>query len=72
MRILIVEDDARTASFVMKGLKQACFVVDHAIDGVAGLQQALTHPYDAAVIDIMLPGMDGLALVSELRARKIK
>jgi len=70
MRILLIEDDARTASFIIKGLKQAGFIVDHAADGEAGLNQALTSTYDAAVVDIMLPKMDGLALMTELRKRK--
>jgi len=70
MRILLVEDDARTASFIVKGLKQASFIVDHALDGENGLHQALTQHYDAAVIDIMLPKLDGLSLLGELRKRK--
>ncbi|MCX6355036.1 MAG: response regulator transcription factor [Candidatus Aureabacteria bacterium] len=72
MRILLIEDDARTASFIIKGLKQAGFIVDHAADGEAGLNQALTSAYDAAIVDIMLPKMDGLALMTELRKRKNK
>jgi len=72
MRVLLVEDDVRTASFIIKGLKQACFIVDHATDGESGVHQALTQSYDAAVVDIMLPKMDGLALVNELRKRKNK
>ena len=71
MRILIVEDDTRTASFIMKGLKQAGFVVEHAPDGEDGLHRALTESFDAAVVDIMLPKMDGLALIDELRKRKV-
>jgi two-component system OmpR family response regulator len=71
MRILLVEDDRKIASFVMKGLKQAGFAVDHAIDGEEGLHQALTAPYDAAIIDIMLPKLDGLQLIEELRHQQI-
>ncbi|MBL7187089.1 MAG: response regulator transcription factor [Phycisphaerae bacterium] len=70
MKILIVEDDTRTASFIMKGLKQAGFVVEHAPDGEDGLYRASTESYDAAVVDIMLPKLDGLALIDELRRRK--
>jgi two-component system, OmpR family, response regulator len=71
MRILVVEDDKKIASFVMKGLKEAGFAVDHTINGEDGLHQALTAPYDAAIIDIMLPKLDGLQLIEELRHRKI-
>lgn len=71
MRILIVEDDTRTASFIMKGLKQAGFVVEHVPDGEDGLHRALTESYDAAVIDIMLPKLDGLTLIDEIRKRKV-
>jgi two-component system, OmpR family, response regulator len=71
MRILIVEDDKKIASFVEKGLKEAGFAVDVAHDGVDGLHLGLTEPYDAAVVDIMLPGFDGLSLIERLRAKKI-
>ncbi len=71
MRILVVEDDKKIASFVIKGLKQSGFAVDHAANGEDGLILATTTPYDAAVIDIMLPKLDGLGLVQELRNRKI-
>ncbi len=71
MRILLVEDDAKIASFVAKGLRQAGFAVDRAEDGERGLDLALAAPYDAAVVDIMLPGMDGLALIEALRRRRV-
>ncbi|HOG16050.1 MAG: Transcriptional activator protein CopR [Syntrophaceae bacterium PtaU1.Bin231] len=71
MRILLVEDDAKIASFIVKGLRSAGYAVDHAADGEKGLDLALTEPYDAAVIDIMLPRRDGLSLIRELRSRKI-
>lgn len=67
MRILVVEDDKKIASFIMNGLRQAGFAVDHAGDGEEGLHLALHESYDAAVIDIMLPKMDGLVLIEELR-----
>jgi two-component system, OmpR family, response regulator len=70
MRILIVEDDRKIASFILSGLKQAGFAVDHAANGDEGLHLALTAPYDAAVVDIMLPIRDGLSLIEELRKRK--
>lgn len=72
MRLLLIEDDFKIASFVTKGLKEAGFVVEHAADGKTGLQLALDSSYDAAVIDIMLPGMDGLSVIDELRQRRIK
>jgi two-component system, OmpR family, response regulator len=70
MRVLVVEDDAKIASFVSKGLKQAGFTVDTTSDGRNGLDLSLSEPYDAAVIDIMLPKLDGLSLVQELRRRE--
>src|SRR5438270_2343886 len=72
MRILVVEDDPKIASFVVNGLKQSNFAVDHCSDGEEGLMRARTIGYDAAVIDVMLPKVDGLRLVQELRAKKIQ
>jgi DNA-binding response OmpR family regulator len=71
MRLLVVEDDPKIASFIVKGFKESGFAVDHCADGSQGLDYALGEPYAAAVIDIMLPGMDGLSLVQELRKKKI-
>jgi two-component system OmpR family response regulator len=71
MRILLVEDDLKTASFISKGLKEAGFVVDHVADGESGLQMASVESYDAAIVDIMLPKMDGLTLIKTLRQEKI-
>ncbi len=68
MRILVVEDDVKIASFVVNGLKQSGFAVDHSPDGLDGLARAQTIAYDAAVIDVMLPKLDGLTLVQKLRA----
>ena len=67
MRVLLVEDDTKIALFIKKGLKEAGFAVDHAADGADGLHLALTEPYDLAVIDIMLPKMDGLSIIEDLR-----
>ncbi|MGD0885138.1 MAG: response regulator transcription factor [Thermodesulfovibrionales bacterium] len=67
MRILLVEDDTKIASFVVKGLRTAGYAVDHTIDGEDGLHMALTEPYDAAVIDIMLPKLDGLSVIEAMR-----
>lgn len=71
MRILIIEDDKKIASFIIKGFKQAGFAVDHATNGEDGLHLVLTEPYDAAIIDIMLPKLDGLSLIEELRRQKL-
>src|ERR1051325_2748882 len=67
MRVLVVEDDKKIGSFVANGLKQSGFAVDHCADGQSGLEMAQSIPYDAAVIDIMLPKLDGLTLVQTLR-----
>jgi two-component system OmpR family response regulator len=72
MRILVVEDDIKIASFIVKGLKAAGYVVDHALDGETGLGMALTEPYDTAIIDIMLPKRDGLSLIETIRKEKIR
>ena len=71
MRVLVVEDDAKIASFVVNGLKQNGFAVDHAADGETGLDYALAVSYDAAVLDLMLPRLDGLSLLRQLRQKKI-
>ena len=71
MRLLLVEDDVKIASFVVKGLREAGFAVDHAANGEDGLHLALTLSYDAAIIDVMLPERDGLSLINELRGRGI-
>ena len=68
VRLLVVEDDAKIASFVANGLKQSGFAVDTAADGDAALELASTTPYDAAVVDVMLPRLDGLSLVQRLRS----
>lgn len=71
MRILLVEDDQKIASFIIKGLRAEGFAVDHALNGQDGLHLALTEPYDAAIIDIMLPKMNGLKLIENMRREKI-
>lgn len=68
----MVEDDKKIASFVAKGLREAGYAVDVSHDGAEGLHLALTTPYDAAVVDIMLPELDGLTLIDHLRSRKIQ
>jgi two-component system, OmpR family, response regulator len=72
MRALIVEDDQTIADFVMRGLKEAGFVVDHAADGTIGLDLASTGAYDVAIVDLMLPGTDGIGLIRALRRGGIR
>ena len=67
MRVLVVEDDRKTAAFIQKALKAEGFVVDVLRDGDEGLRALLTTPFDAAVLDIMVPGRDGLGIVRQLR-----
>ncbi|RPI78986.1 MAG: DNA-binding response regulator [Desulfobacteraceae bacterium] len=71
MRLLLVEDDPKITAFVAKGFREAGFAVDTAADGEQGLDLALGQAYDAAVLDIMLPKMDGLAVIEKLRKQKI-
>lgn len=72
MRVLVVEDDKKIASFVVKGLKQSGFAVDHSADGEAALLLARSAPYDAAVVDVMLPKLDGLSLIQQMRKDGIR
>jgi len=72
VRTLIVEDDEAIAAFVAKGLEESGFAVDRAGDGDRGLELAREIPYDVAIVDVMLPGRDGLALVEELRRRGVR
>lgn len=72
MRILVVEDDKKIASFVVKGLKQSSFGVDHCGDGEEALILAETTAYDALVVDIMLPKLDGLSFIQRLRSKKVQ
>ncbi|HEX3620201.1 MAG TPA: heavy metal response regulator transcription factor [Candidatus Udaeobacter sp.] len=67
MRILVVEDEKKTAAFLAKGLREAGFDVDVAVDGEAGLAQARASKFDLLIVDIMLPHKDGWELVAELR-----
>lgn len=70
VRILVVEDDSKIASFVAGGLRQHGFAVDVARDGDEALALAGTTAFDAAVVDVMLPRLDGLSLVKRLRAAR--
>ncbi|MEO6325510.1 MAG: response regulator transcription factor [Thermoanaerobaculia bacterium] len=69
MRLLIVEDDRKFADLLRQGLKEAGFAVDTAEDGIKGLSLALDTEYDAIVLDVMLPGRNGLDILKDLRAR---
>jgi len=71
MRLLVVEDDKKLASFIVKGFEESGFAVDHRADGESALDMALGNNYDAAIVDIMLPKLDGLSLVQELRKEKV-
>jgi DNA-binding response OmpR family regulator len=72
VRVLLVEDDLTIAEFVENGLREAGFAVERAADGRTGLQKASAGSFDAAIVDVMLPHMDGLALIDALRARGIR
>ena len=71
MRLLLIEDDHKIASFIIKGFKAEGFAVDHAVDGLQGLDLGLTEPYDVIVVDLMLPKLDGLSVIENLRKQKI-
>jgi two-component system OmpR family response regulator len=71
MRVLLIEDDTKIASFVIKGLQAAGFAVDHAADGDSGLDLALVEPYEVLIVDLMLPKRDGLSVIRHLRREKI-
>lgn len=71
MNILLIEDDTTTASFIQKGLNEQGYVVDHVANGEDGLHLGLTNPYDAMIIDRMLPEMDGLSIIRTLRKQNI-
>jgi DNA-binding response OmpR family regulator len=71
MRLLVVEDDKKVASFLQKGLREEGYVVDVAHDGSDGLARARVHEYDLLVLDVMLPGRTGVEIVRELRAAEL-
>ena len=71
MKMLLIEDDQIIADFIKKGMKEAGFAIDHASDGLKGLDSALNDSYDIAVIDLMLPKLDGLSIITRLREKKI-
>jgi two-component system OmpR family response regulator len=69
MKVLLVEDEKKISDFVVKGLKEQGFAVDLANDGNDGYYLATTQSYDAIILDIMLPGRDGLSILKSLRAK---
>jgi two-component system OmpR family response regulator len=71
MRVLVIEDEPETAAFLKKALKESGHLADYASDGNAGLELALNETHDVLIVDRMLPGRDGLSVISELRARDI-
>ena len=72
MHALLIEDDLDTATFIRKGLSESGYIVDHADNGTDGLHLALTGDYDVQIVDRMLPGMDGLTVISEMRKRNVR
>ena len=72
MRILLIEDDGKTADYVTRGLTEAGHVCDVIQDGRDGLYQATREPYDVLIIDRMLPGLDGLSVIKAIRAAKVR
>jgi heavy metal response regulator len=69
MRLLIVEDEPVAAALLAKGLREHAYVVDVATDGYTGLEHALVNEYDLIVLDVLLPGIDGLEVCRRLRGR---
>jgi len=68
MKILLIEDDKEVANFIVKGLSESSYTVDHADNGKDGLYLAMNNEYDLLIIDRMLPGIDGLSIIKMLRA----
>ncbi|HAM51679.1 MAG TPA: DNA-binding response regulator [Nitrospiraceae bacterium] len=72
MRILLVEDETGVASFIKRGLEEENYTVDHVVDGEEGLSLALTNQYDVIILDIMLPGVNGIAICKQIRQKSIQ
>ena len=72
MHILVIEDEAKVASFIRRGLEAEHYSVDIALDGEAGLIQAFDQDYDLIILDVMLPKRDGLSVLQELRRHKLR
>jgi len=71
MKILVIEDDRQTREFVVRGLQEAGYVTAAAPNGDEGLEMALLEPFDVAVVDVMLPGIDGIGVIRRMRARGV-
>jgi heavy metal response regulator len=71
MRLLVVEDEKKVAGFVKKGLEEEGYAVDWAPDGDEGLAMALDGVHDLIILDVNLPGMDGLSILQEMRKKKV-
>lgn len=71
MRLLLIEDDVKISSFIERGLKEAGFAVDKCFDGESGLYNACNYSYDAAIVDLMLPKLDGLSVIETIRKQNI-
>jgi two-component system copper resistance phosphate regulon response regulator CusR len=69
--ILLIEDEKRIADFLQRGLESNGFIVDHALDGVTGLEKVHDTDYDLVILDLMLPDMDGIAVLGRIRNRKV-
>jgi two-component system OmpR family response regulator len=72
MKVLVIEDDREAAAYLVKGLGESGYVVDHAPDGREGLFLATSASYDALIVDRMLPGMDGLSVIGALRLAEVR
>ena len=71
MKILLIEDEKKVASFIKKGLEEEYYTVDVAYDGKEGLRLSFSEEYDLMIMDVMLPLKDGFTLLKEIRAEKI-
>jgi heavy metal response regulator len=71
MRLLVIEDEQKVANFIKQGLEEEGYAVDHAADGASGLQMALEGLHDVIVLDVMLPKLDGLSVLQQLRQEKV-
>jgi len=70
MRILIIEDEKRLADSIKKGLEQESYAVDVSYEGTDGFGMAVIHDYDLIILDLMLPGMDGMEICRKLRTEE--
>ena len=71
MRLLVIEDEQKVASFIRRGLEEEGYAVDHAVDGASGLQIGLQGLHDVIVLDVMLPKLDGLSVLQQLRQANV-